>query len=53
LAAVIETASNRPAWSFSRIGLAGSALGHARPDTTLICTSAAKGRMLDAVRDVG
>jgi integrase len=29
------------------------ALGHARPDTTLIYTSAAKGRMLDAVRMVG
>jgi integrase len=33
--------------------VASMALGHARPDTTLIYTSAAKGRMLDALRDVG
>jgi site-specific recombinase XerD len=29
------------------------ALGHAKPDTTLVYTSAAKARMLDAVRQMG
>ena len=29
------------------------ALGHAKPDTTLIYTTAAKGRMMDAVREMG
>ena len=29
------------------------ALGRAKPDTTLIYTSAAKGRMMNAVREMG
>jgi integrase len=33
--------------------VASIALGHRRPDTTLIYSSAAKGRMLDAIKEVG